>query len=314
MNPSQVSVVVPTYRSLHLFRRTIASLELQEPKPDEFQVVAIDDGSGDETGEWLRGYNGPLNMTPLVLDENLGRARVRNHAVKHTDRDILLFIDGDMAFGSDVVAKHAALHTGKKLAAMGRVIYEKKLRGSQFARYLETRGPLKLKPGDLLPGRYFLSGHVSMPRILFEEVGGFDSSFREYGGEDLDLGMRLVKTGAEIRLFPDIVTSHLHLRTLDNLLEGIYKYGLNNIPILVHKHPELVSELRLNWPEANGIEGLLRRLVISRIPYGIIRALTLILNHLWVPDRMFDYLIFRNYNKGYRTSLKNVADLNTMES
>ncbi|NQU06223.1 MAG: glycosyltransferase [Calditrichaeota bacterium] len=303
MSHPELSVIIPTYNALSLLKRTIFSLEKQLPDPRFFQTVVVDDGSKDDTGDFLRGYSGILQLTSVINSENVGRAAVRNAGVKAANGRILLFIDGDMEFDSGLVAGHLIEQKKREIILIGKVVYKKTLPCRAYRRYIETRGANKLPVGSALPGRYFLSGHVSIPRNVFDAVGGFDENFKVHGGEDLDLGMRIVAAGYKIEYMPDLQMTHLHVRDLNSALKISKEYGHSSVPLLVAKHPDLIGELRLDWDRSSGLSGLFRRLLLSSIVYYPLKMIGNILNNLIAPAALYDYLIYRNYRSGYNQAI-----------
>ncbi len=300
MSKVEISVIIPTYNSLNLLRRTLVCLEKQAPNPHFFQTLVVDDGSTDGTSEFLRSYRGDLTLDTVIFQENRGRAATRNAGVRRAESELLLFMDGDMEFDSNLVAEHLSKHSDEKdLVVLGRVIYDRSLPYRSWQRYLETRGANKLPLGSPLPGRYFLSGHVSMPRSIFDAVGGFDESFRAHGGEDLDLGMKIVSHGGWIIYAPELEMRHLHIRKLRDVLSMSRRYGRESVPLLIDKHPELITQLKLDWLDKSKRFGLFRRFLLSQPVYCVALAAGLILNRLRAPAILYDYLLFRNYYRGY---------------
>lgn len=300
MSKVEISVIIPTYNSLDLLRRTLVCLEKQAPNPHFFHTVVVDDGSTDGTSEFLRSYQGNLTLDTVIFQENRGRAATRNAGVRLAESELLLFMDGDMEFDTNLIAGHLSKHSDSKQVVLGKVVYDRKLPYRSWQRYLETRGANKLPTGSVLPGRYFLSGHVSMPRSIFDEAGGFDESFRAHGGEDLDLGMKIVSHGGKIIYAPELEMRHLHIRKLSDVLSMSRRYGRESVTVLIDKHPELITQLKLDWLDKSKNFGLFRRFILSRSVYCVALAAGLILNRLWAPAILYDYLLFRNYYRGYR--------------
>ena len=209
-------------------------------------------------------------------------------------------IDADMEFNEDLVCRHANEHDGGNTVLIGRVIYEKSLPQRGYAHYIETRGAMKLKVGEIVPGRYFLSGHVSLLRKLFYLAGGFDESFTEHGGEDLDLGMRLEAGGAIFKFNPELLMSHLHIREIYKVTKSEFEYGRYCIPLLLNKHPILHNQLRLGWIAGKGLESLLKKMILSAPIFTIIRAIAKVLSEFHLPAIVYDYLIFRSYYMGFQ--------------
>ncbi len=299
MQSRDITVVIPTYNGLLMLKRTLASLEKQTPDSGFFRTVVVDDCSTDGTGDFLRSYMGDLKLKPVFMPRNSGRAAARNAGMKAVDSELALFIDGDMEFDEELVAGHAAKHKGNNHVILGKVVYDKSLPNRGYRRYIETRGASKLPPGTPLPGRYFWSGHVSMPKKLFEAIDGFDDNFSVHGGEDLDFGMRVTAAGFEMIYAPDLIVKHLHVRCLNDVLSTSREYGRSSVPRLVEKHPELYQQLRLDWLDKTGISGIVKRVLLSAPVFRLVSIFGYLLNNVAAPAKLYDYLIFRSYYKGF---------------
>jgi len=301
-----ISVIIPTCNRLDLLKRTLESLEKQSVDSETLQIIIVDDASTDGTTEYL-DYNKSRFETEIVLfPENRGRSATRNAGAKKASGRILLFIDGDMEFGSDLVKGHLLKHDNDGLVVLGRVVYDDSLPYRGYQRYIQTRGANKLSPGKPLPGRYFLSGHISMQSTIFHVVGGYDEEFQAHGGEDLDLGMRIVVKGYTMVFEPGLVMKHLHIRDLNQVLNLAFEYGRSTIPILVEKHGRLYKELRLDFLDGSIPVKLVRKLILSAPMYRIVKVVGSIMNHFQAPAILYDYLLFRNYFMGYRNACSHV--------
>jgi len=303
MSHNMVSVIIPTYQALEHLKMTIRSLEKQKIDPHRFEVIVIDDGSDDQTELWLTQYNGRVDLKPIIFKENKGRSAARNAGAALAANPILIFLDGDMELGPDYVSHHAKWHTDPNLIIVGRVIYQADLRKHGYARYLEKRGAMKFKRGVRIPGRYFLSGNSSMSKETFANVEGFSESIRHYG-EDLDLGIRLEKAGMTLKYDPDLVVSHLHIRSFTQALRTAYEYGFQSLPGLVNTHLELKSQLHLDWFEGNNIAVIFKRMILTGPVYFPLLAINSVLNEFAAPAFLYSYLIFRNYFCGYRDRVR----------
>jgi len=298
MNKIIISVIIPTYKSLNFLKRTVRCLEQQQPDTLFFESIIVDDGSNDETEEWLCNYIGSLDLKCITFKKNRGRSAARNEGVKLSTCSLLLFLDGDMEFGEDFVFNHASSHTHKNQVTIGSVKYDRISCCKGYAKYLMGRGVMKLNSQDRIPGRYFLSGNSSLSRDLFDSVGGFDESLKSYG-EDIDFGIRLVTKGAQFQFSSELIVQHLHIRSLNSLFEVSSEYGRLTIPELVKRYPELIKELKLDWVQESGASGVIRRLLLRKPFYYIALGIVRILNEFRAPGLLYSYLIFRNYYYGY---------------
>ena len=70
-----------------------------------------------------------------------------------------------------------------------------------------TREPHKIND---LSWAYFATGNVAIDRQLLEQAGLFDTGFRLYGWEDLELGERLRRMGVVLVRCPAAVGYHWH--------------------------------------------------------------------------------------------------------
>ncbi|MFZ5992455.1 MAG: glycosyltransferase family 2 protein [Deinococcota bacterium] len=178
-----VSVIVPTHNRRSLLERKLQALEGQ---PGEFEVIVVADGCTDGTVEWLERYPAGFPLRLLEI-EGKGAAYARNRGAEVARGEILLFSDDDVVPGPGWIAAHQRAHAAPKTVAVGRLLLPPGLKGSGAAEL----------PGPTLFWWNATGNNTSLPKSLFEEVGGYDSAhFAGYGGEDPDLAYRLRKAGA----------------------------------------------------------------------------------------------------------------------
>lgn len=84
-----VSVVVPFYNESECVEFVLR--EIVECQPDA-EVVAVDDGSTDDTWEKMQSVEG---VTPLQLTENRGQSGALFAGLNYASGDILVMLDGD---------------------------------------------------------------------------------------------------------------------------------------------------------------------------------------------------------------------------
>lgn len=92
-----VSVIVPAYKAAADLRANIPRLEDQDFA--DFEVVIVEDGSGDDTAEVALALARELpRVRAVVLESNGGVARARQRAVAESRSEYLWFIDSDDAW------------------------------------------------------------------------------------------------------------------------------------------------------------------------------------------------------------------------
>ncbi|MEV8594963.1 bifunctional polysaccharide deacetylase/glycosyltransferase family 2 protein [Streptomyces sp. NPDC052012] len=97
-----VSVIVPAYNEKECIANTLTSLA-RSTHPIE--IIVVDDGSTDGTGEIARATARSLGMTGVrvVRQENAGKPAALNNGVRHASHDIVVMMDGDTVFEPDTV-------------------------------------------------------------------------------------------------------------------------------------------------------------------------------------------------------------------
>jgi GT2 family glycosyltransferase len=282
----KASVVIPTYNQVDLLRECLRSLESQTIGRDDFEVIVVNDGSEDDTSSFLEGYSPGMNLKVINHPRNLGRAAARNSGGKEASGELLICLDGDFTVEHSFIAEHLkGCGAEKECVCIGNVTLPPE-EEVPFKMYLTTRGVHKLEAGEEVPFRYLASGNISLRRELFERVGGFDPQFSFYGGEDLDLAIRLQELGVEFNFLPAAISYH-HLREdLESSVEKKYIFGNRALPLVIRKHRETAEEL----PVVRHAESLLFRFLVSDVLYRPLLSLAKALERFRFPDLFFDYL------------------------
>jgi glycosyltransferase involved in cell wall biosynthesis len=191
MTGQLVSVVVASYNGERFLAETLESVFAQDYDP--FEVVFVDDGSSDGTAEIARSF--PLRY---LYQENGGLPAARNAGVALATGELIAFVDDDDLWPRtklSVQANHLGNHQD-----VGCVL------GRNEWIVEEGVEPPKLERDPIfheLGGIQLVS--MMIRRRAFDEIGGFDPSYRY--AEDRDLFVRLREHGIEIAVLPDLVLS-----------------------------------------------------------------------------------------------------------
>ena len=237
------SVVIPTYRRPDVLFRVLDALGRQE-SPPEFEVIVVDDGSGDSTAERLRAYRAPYPFCPF-FQENAGPARARNRGVSEARGSHVLFLGDDTVPDPPLLNVHAESHAERRhdpVAVLGYTTWPGERRVSPFLHHINEYG-LQFGYGliedpDAVPFNFFYTSNVSLPRRLLEEAGPFDTTFPHAAWEDIELAYRLSKKGMKIVYRPRAVARHHHDITLSSFRRRQEKSG-EAAAIFFEMHPEL---------------------------------------------------------------------------
>ena len=229
-----VSVVVTHYDAPDRLGLVLAGLAAQTLAAARFEVVVADDGS--PTPPVLPEQPYALRLVRQE-DDGFRAAAARNLGAASTGGRLLCFLDGDTVPEPGYL--EAVLTTCDRLAAddvhgPGEALVVGRRRHADLAGWTPGRlrgwfdggpeAPAELaEPSWLLDGfgwtddlraaddesyRFVIAAVLSVHRSLFERVGGFEGSFRCYGGEDWELANRCWLAGAQLRYVPAAVAWH----------------------------------------------------------------------------------------------------------
>ena len=226
--PPALSLIVPTYGRPRALPGLLAALRNQvgregAPVPS-FEVIVVDDGSPEPVAPLLdiEGWDFPV---VVLRQDNAGPAAARNKAVACARAPILLSLNDDAVptptLLVDTAAAWAADPTPRLL--MGRFRLIPSCHQDSFADLVESSRLLFPQP-LLAPGEYtpqiLCTGNASLPRALWNVVGGMDETIRAPGGEDTEFGRRLGDVeGVRCVYAPELDCGHDHLLTVRGFRE-----------------------------------------------------------------------------------------------
>lgn len=200
MSPARrVSVVIPCYNAAPYLAEALRSVLSQVPTPHE--VIVVDDGSTDGSGDIARGFGDPVRV---VRQEQQGASAARNHGVLLSSGDVLAFLDADDVWPPGSLAvRLAPLEHQPELESVSGLV-------SQFiSPELPEEARRKLvSPEGTSRGR--VAGSMLIRRPAFDRVGWFDPSFRI--GEAIDWVARADMAGVTNRVVETVVL-HRRLHT-----------------------------------------------------------------------------------------------------
>jgi glycosyltransferase involved in cell wall biosynthesis len=190
----KVSIIIPTYQRAHLIGLTLQSA-LNQTFRGDYEIVVIDDGSTDNTGDVVRAI---APNARYIWQENVGIPEVLNVCVREARGEYISFLGSDDALAPtaleqeavilDANAKVGLVHSAAWLMDdAGRLT---QLLRPSFAResYVRT-GYAEI--ADLLMSNHIVATTVMVRKRCFEECGYFDRRFGLY--EDWNMWTRIFK-------------------------------------------------------------------------------------------------------------------------
>jgi len=149
----KISIVIPMYNEQNILSETIAQvdnylrLRFQRSQCErEYEIIASDDGSTDNTRELLYEAAKKYGSLRVVgYDVNRGKGAAVRNGILHADGDIIIFTDCDLAYGTDVIGRIAEMFDAETDIVIGsRNLAKDGYEGYTFLRKVMSKTYLKL--------------------------------------------------------------------------------------------------------------------------------------------------------------------------
>lgn len=97
----KVSVILPVYNVESYLDEALTSLTAQTL--DDFEVIAVNDGSTDHSEQILQRFQKQYPFVSYYNQPNQGQSAARNHALKYAKGDYIYFMDSDDKVETDML-------------------------------------------------------------------------------------------------------------------------------------------------------------------------------------------------------------------
>ncbi|HRX79855.1 MAG: glycosyltransferase [Planctomycetaceae bacterium] len=190
---ARISVIVPAYNNKRYIRRALDSIF--EQNYENVEVIVVDDGSTDGTGDVLREFSDRIH---IVRQQNAGSAAARNRGLQEATGEYIAFLDADDWFLPGKFQKQVqilntnpglgAVHSGWKIVAAD----------GDFRRLVEPwHDAPKLNLTAWLISKPVRLGSMLIRREKLDAIGNFDPELRQ--SQDVDLVLRLALAGCRMQ-------------------------------------------------------------------------------------------------------------------
>ncbi len=227
------SVVVPVRDGAATLPACLAALSALRSPPGGHEVVIVDNGSRDGSGDAARtaGFR-------VVPESREGSYAARNAGVMATAGEIVVFTDADCAPEPDWLVEIARVfENGDVVVACGEILAAPP---TTFIERYSARAGL-LGQSHALGHRFrpfAQTANAAFRRDALQAVGLFDASFRS--GGDADLCWRIgARFGAAPLLVPGARVRHRHRTSLGSLWRQFARYGSSDVALFRKYRGEL---------------------------------------------------------------------------
>jgi len=205
----RVSIVIPVYGQIGytlMCLRSLARVETSIP----YEVVIVDDKSPDDTPTVLTGLKG---ITVITNESNKGFIKSCNSGASAAKGEYLVFLNNDTeildgwlegliktfeSINDAGIVGSKLLYPDGRLQEAGCIVWND---GSawNYGRYDDPGLP---EYNYLREVDYCSGASIAIPRLLFEQVGGFDEHYLPAYAEDSDLAFKVRATGKKVYYQP----------------------------------------------------------------------------------------------------------------
>jgi GT2 family glycosyltransferase len=219
------SIVIPTYARPRQLAGCLKSLAKLEYPRERFQVIVVDDGSPMSLNPVVEPYRTSMNVT-LHTQNNKGPATARNTGASVAAGDVLAFTDDDCAPAPDWLDRLAeAVKANPDALIGGQVINGLTRNLCSTASQLLVSYLYEYYNADPRSAKFFTSNNFALRTKLFQEVGGFDTTYPLAAAEDREFCDRWFTQRRRLVYEPRAIIHHYHGLTLKKFWRQHLHYG-----------------------------------------------------------------------------------------
>ena len=302
------SVAIASYNRRDSLRSVLLKLAEQRIPAERFETVVVLDGSTDGSAAMVHSLDLPYRVR-LVEQENRGLAATRNRGASEARNPLVVFLDDDILPEPGWLAEHVGAHADAAphvvLGAYPPVLRRAGYWDQDVRGWWADHFRRKEQPGHRWAFTDVIDGNLSLPRVLFDELGGFDERFRGGRRQDWEFGMRVLASDVPLSYVAAARGAHMFDPRLATAVRNARQEGEYDA-LLVDLHPEVAGHLPLaRWsrpPRALSARIFLARGVGGEIGLAAAAAL----EHLRLRDtwrRLVGLLLVTSYMEGLREAL-----------
>ncbi len=233
--PGLVSIVTLSWNAPEYTKLAVQSLLARTREP--FEIIIVDNGSGAETLAYLRSIDDP-HVHVIYNDKNLGFGAGNNIGMAAAKGDFIVILNNDVLVADGWL--EALLRPFRSMRAVGITApRSNSVSGHQQipnARYDDEAAMLAFaaERARRFTGRGYYTDRavgfcLCVPKMLVDEIGGFDERFGVGNFEDDDFCMRARAAGYKIFVCEDAFIHHF----------GSRSFVANNV--------DYAATMRTNW-------------------------------------------------------------------
>jgi glycosyltransferase involved in cell wall biosynthesis len=233
-----ISIIIPSKGRVKLLGDLLESVYIARQKyMGKSEVIIVDDSNEKDVSE-IKGLCGKYDSQMVYFSPSVSGKR--NYGALKAKYEIVLFLDSDCLATPNLLSEHVKFYTNKKVGAVVGLLeftgedtwFWKVVGNSQFVTpFYLPRWAKKVSWGP--------TANFSVQKSVFNQIKGFDEGFpNKPGGEDVDLGLRIINGGYTIACTAAGLVYHSKQTWIPvkDMFKRLWNYGSADY-FLIKKHP-----------------------------------------------------------------------------
>lgn len=244
---SLVSIIIPTYQSCN--RLKIALNSVLSQTYNNYEVLIMDDGSTDGTGEMVNSFKDPRIFYNWQTNSG-GPAKPRNRGIKFAKGNWIAFLDSDDVWKSDklqICMEHTNNQVDLIYHDLEIISNKSRIFGRKIARTRKLKKPILLDL--LLNNNLICNSSVLVRKDLLDKVGGINENRNLVAAEDYNTWLRIARLTDQFIYLPHTLGYYFtHSDSLSNKDMSLpIKLAVKEFLGILNKQQKLKLEARIRY-------------------------------------------------------------------
>lgn len=230
----KISVIVTNWNGKSILEKHLEHIIKTSPEAAEF--IFTDDASTDDSVAYVKSLQKKYkNLKIIAHKTNQGFSQNSNNAVKNAVGELVVLLNSDIHPKLGYISKSLSHFKDPKVfgVSFAEVGHE------NYGKVFWKNGYLQIEPGTSKKSHiaaYISGGSSIIRKDLYMKLGGFDTVYKPFYFEDLDLGLRAWRSGYKLIFEPKAIVEHQHEQTISKFPKKFLIY--------VKERNHLISVLR----------------------------------------------------------------------
>jgi len=197
----KLSLIIPVFNEQENIRNLLKSIIENSSDDYDIEIIVIDDGSTDNTKKIVLEFG---NLIKYIFINKSGVAKARNIGIKNATGSLLFFFDGDVTLKSDTLKKFVKYFESNADLNILQGLWEKyyPTKTNFITKHLLLKLNHNFEELYKKETKHFnfngikvselLTGCLCIRKKVIENIK-FDENYKHAGGEEFELGLRIVK-------------------------------------------------------------------------------------------------------------------------